>query len=282
MTIQDRDAPSPPTATAGSNDSDRAVELERDADVAIVTLARPHAANSVDRTLASDFRAAVAECDADRSIRAVLIRAKGRVFCAGGDIATFVDAGLEVAALTRDLTDDLHAALVQLRSLGKPVVTAIQGAAAGAGIGLALAGDIVVAGRAASFSIAYPAIGLTPDAGASWILPRLVGVRRALEIALLNPRLSAEMALAYGLVTRVVEDDALPEISLDLTRRLAGGPTSALAATRRMILEGLERSYVEQLGIEARAIATSASGEEGREGIAAFVARRPPDFRRVV
>lgn len=254
------------------------VRLDRDGAVARLTLNRPDAANAINLHLAQELKAAATECSEDRSIRAVLLRAEGRIFCAGGDIGAFVAAGPDLPRLVQQLASDLHAAIGTLARMHKPLVTAVQGAAAGAGFGLSLMGDIVLAARKASFSIAYPAIGLTPDAGATWILPRLVGIRRAQELALLNPRLSADEALEMGLITRVVDDALLDGASTDLAAQLANGPTSAYGHTRRLLLEGLGRSLEDQLECEARTISRAAGHRDGREGIAAFVAKRPPVF----
>jgi 2-(1,2-epoxy-1,2-dihydrophenyl)acetyl-CoA isomerase len=255
-----------------------AIRLERDGNLGIITLARPETSNSVNRAFAQSFRAVVTECNFDRSIGAVLIRAEGGLFCAGGDIEVYAEAGQQLHYLLRDLTADFHGGLIRLAHMRKPVVTAVQGATAGAGFGLALSGDIVLAARSASFALNYPAMGLSPDAGTTWILPRLVGVRKAQEMALLNPRLSAEEALSLGLITRVVEDDDLAATAMEIARTLAAGPTKALGSARALIIEGLGRSYDEQLAAEARAMVETARDAEGQEGVAAVYGHRRPAF----
>ena len=256
-----------------------AVTLRVDHGVGFITLARPDAANCVNLELAADFRRAVIGCEEDETIRVVVIQAKGRFFCAGGDINAFAEAGSEVPNLVADLTHHLHDALSRLARMAKPVVTAVQGAAAGAGLGIALAGDLVVAARSASFRLAYSAIGLTPDAGATWILPRLVGYRRAQQIALLNPKLSADEALELGMITEVVDDDALEATVGELVERLAAGSLVALGVTRKLIREGLDREFDQQMQLEAAAIAAAAAKGDGKEGIAAFLAKRTPAFK---
>jgi 2-(1,2-epoxy-1,2-dihydrophenyl)acetyl-CoA isomerase len=255
-----------------------AIRLERHEGLAILTLARPQAANSVDRNFAEGFKDAVVACRFDRSVRALLIRAEGGLFCAGADINAFVDAGSQLHYLIRDLTADLHEGLRTLAHMRKPIVTAVQGATAGAGFGLALSGDIVVAARSATFALNYPALGLSPDAGTTWILPRLVGVRKAQEMALLNTKLSAEEALGLGLITRVVEDADLQSESMDIARRLASGPAVALGAARQLIMEGLGRTYDDQLEAEAKSMVQTARDTDGLEGVAAIHANRPATF----
>lgn len=250
-----------------------AIRLEREGNLGIITLARPEAANAIGRDFAENFRAIVTECNFDRAIGVVLIRAEGGLFCAGNDIASYAQAGHQLHYLLRDLTEDFHGGLIRLAHMRKPVVTAIQGATAGAGFALALAGDIVIAAQSASFQLNYPAMGLSPDAGTTWILPRLVGVRRAQEMALLNHRLTASQALEMGLITRVVADDELAAESLLVARQLAEGPVRALGAARALIIEGLGRSYDEQLEAEARSMVETAR-LDGPESIAVLLAHR--------
>ena len=256
-----------------------AVTLRRDGVVGIISLMRPDAANCVDRALASGLLQAVIGCEENEAIRVVVIRAEGRFFCAGGDINAFAEAGPRVAELVDDLTRDLHDALARLARLPKLVITAVQGAAAGAGFGIALSGDVVVAARSASFRMAYPTIGMTPDGGATWILPRLVGYRRAQEIALLNPKLTADEALALGLITQVVDDEALEATVGEIVQRLSASSLRALGATRKLISEGMTRSFEDQMKAEEVAISHAAGKGDGQEGIAAFLAKRRPNFR---
>ncbi len=252
-----------------------AIRLHRDEGLGIVTLARPETSNSVNRAFAESFKTIMTECHFDRTIRALLIRAEGGLFCAGGDIDAYAAAGPELHFLIRDLTADFHAGLSRLAHMRKPVVTAVQGATAGAGFALALSGDIVVASRNATFTLNYPAMGLSPDAGTTWILPRLIGLRRAQELTLLNVTLSAEEAYAMQLITRVVDGDRLEETAMDYARRLAAGPTKALGAARALLIDGFGRSYDEQLAAEARAMVEAAREADGQESIAALHGRRP-------
>lgn len=254
-----------------------AIRLERDGNLGIITLARPETANSVNRAFAQTFREVVTECNFDRSMGAVLIRAEGGLFCAGGDIEVFAEAGQQLHYLIRDITADFHGGLIRLAHMRKPIVTAVQGATSGAGFGLALAGDIVVAARSATLALNYPAMGLSPDAGTTWLLPRLVGVRKAQEMALLNLKLTAGEALDIGLITRIVEDDELTEKSMEIARTLASGPTHALGAARALLIEGFGRSYDEHLAAEARSMVETARSD-GPEGVAAIYNARTPVF----
>jgi 2-(1,2-epoxy-1,2-dihydrophenyl)acetyl-CoA isomerase len=161
--------------------------------------------------------------------------------------------------------------------MNKPVVTAINGSAAGAGVGLAILGDIALAGPRAQFALAYGAIGLSPDGGATWLLPRLVGLRRAQELCLRNQRVTAEQAAAMGLVTRVVEGDLMAE-AMAVAQDLARAATPALGVTRRLLLDSATASLETQLDAESRGIASLARTAEGKEGIAAFLEKRAPKF----
>jgi 2-(1,2-epoxy-1,2-dihydrophenyl)acetyl-CoA isomerase len=162
--------------------------------------------------------------------------------------------------------------------MDKPLVTAINGAAAGAGFGLAILGDVALAARSAKFAMAYGAIGFTPDGGATWLLPRLVGFRQAQRLALTGERIDAHEAERIGLISRVVDDAALQDEALALARTLAEGPRRAFAHTRALLHQSLSNGLETQLEREARGIAEAIAGLEGKEGIAAFISRRPADF----
>jgi 2-(1,2-epoxy-1,2-dihydrophenyl)acetyl-CoA isomerase len=248
--------------------------------VAEVRLCRGERGNAIDLATAEGLRTAAGACADDR-VRAVLLAADGRSFCVGGDLGEF--AALPPDRLgphLRAVTAALHDALRMLAGGRAPVVVAVQGAVAGAGMGLVCSADISVVAEDASFVPAYPAIGFTPDAGLSWLLPRLVGRARALELLLLNRRLTATEALALGLVTRVVPADRVERTARELAGRLAAGPVDALAAARRLVAGGLEGSWSAQLDAESAAIAAAATSAEGLEGLAAFTQKRAPDYAR--
>lgn len=253
------------------------VLVERDGAVATVTLNRPDQGNAIDVPLAGALLAAAEDCAADASVRAVILTGAEAMFCAGGDVAGFVAAGDGVAALIDRLTAPLHAAIATLYRMDKPLVTAVNGAAAGAGLGLAMLGDVAIAARSAKFATAYGALGLTPDAGTSWLLPRLVGLRQAQRLAL-GARIDAVEAARIGLVGEVVDDDALVAAARAAAERLAALSGLAVRATRALLAEGLVHGLADHLDREARGIAAAAAHAHGREGIAAFAARRRPLF----
>lgn len=254
------------------------VVVTRDGLVAIITLNCPQAGNALDVATTKALLDVSIALDCDRSVRAVLLRSEGRLFCVGGDINSFAGAGEKVPDLISEETAYFHAAVARLARMDKPLVVAVQGFAAGAGFSLAMLADIVIAGEAAQFALSYTGVGLTPDGGASWLLPRLVGLRKAQEMLLLNTRLNAKDALAAGLVTRVVSDADLSAEAIKVVHSLAEGPTRAFARVRELLLASFGETFETQLERESRGIVQSAAGADGQEGIAAFLAKRPPEF----
>jgi 2-(1,2-epoxy-1,2-dihydrophenyl)acetyl-CoA isomerase len=254
------------------------VLLERDGAVARITLNRPDVGNALDIPMARALMEAAIACDEDDTVRCVLLTGAGRLFCAGGDVAAFSSAGEQLPAFLKEITVYVHAAVTRLVRMNKPVVTAINGAAAGAGIGLAILGDIAIADPRASFALAYTGIGMSPDGGTTWLLPRLIGLRRTQELCLRNRRVGAEEAATIGLVTRVAAEGKLADEALEVAHELASAATSALGATRRLLLESASNSLEAQLDAESRAIAGQARTRDGKEGIASFLEKRPPHF----
>jgi 2-(1,2-epoxy-1,2-dihydrophenyl)acetyl-CoA isomerase len=256
-----------------------AVLLELDGGVAWIRLNRPEQGNAIDMAMAEQLAAAAATAAADPAIRCVALTGTGRMFCVGGDIAAFASAGGQAGAFLRELADTLHGAVRTLAEMAKPLVVLVDGPAAGAGLSLALLGDIVLASGQASFIAAYTGIGLTPDGGLSWLLQRLVGLRRTQEMLLTNRRISAEEAEAIGLVTRHVVGEALAAEGQAAIAGLLAAPTAALGATRSLLLAGATATLAEQLEREATQISAAGAGPESREGISAYLARRKPDFK---
>jgi 2-(1,2-epoxy-1,2-dihydrophenyl)acetyl-CoA isomerase len=246
--------------------------------VARITLNRPEVGNALDLESASALREA-AEGLRDRDAGAVILSGAGRTFCVGGDLQYMRDAD-EVGDAVLRLASQFHGALEALAALDAPVIAAVRGAAAGGGMSLAIACDIVLAAESARFTMAYTGIGFSPDGGSSWTLPRLVGARRAAELMLLNERLDAATARELGLVTRVVPDEALDDEAGALARRLADGPVRALGAVKRLLRQSATRGFPEQMAEEARTIAALAAAPDGREGVAAFLEKRAPAFGR--
>jgi 2-(1,2-epoxy-1,2-dihydrophenyl)acetyl-CoA isomerase len=251
----------------------------RDNGIARLTLNRPKTGNSIDVPLARALMEAAIVCDEDDTIRCVLMTGAGRLFCAGGDVGGFAAAGSGIPALLKELTAYVHSAVSRFSRMAKPMITAVNGPAAGAGFNLSLLGDIVLAAQSAHFTVAYTAIGMSPDGGTTWMLPRLVGLRRAQEWALTNKRISAAEAMEAGLITRVVEDQALAAEAGKLAGHLAGSAVRAIGRTRNLLLDSFGNSLEQHLEQEARNIAAAGRDAEGREGIAAFFTKRPPNFQ---
>jgi len=258
--------------------SENRLRLERRGAIAILTLDRPDAGNAIDIAMADAILAAALECDTDDAIHCVLLTGAGRMFCTGGDVKAFGEAGPAVPALVSRLTASLHKAVVLLLHMRKRLITTINGTAADAGVGLAVMGDAAFAGRSAQFTLGYGALGLSPDAGATWMLPRLVGMRHAQRLTLLGERIGAEEAERIGLVTRMIEDaDLLPE-ALALAERLSRSAVRAGWRTRELLLTSLDTGLETHLDREAQGIAAASGEAEAREGIAAFIEKRKPHF----
>jgi 2-(1,2-epoxy-1,2-dihydrophenyl)acetyl-CoA isomerase len=247
--------------------------------VAHITLNRPEAANAINLDLAKDLVQAIMRCDEDPLIRAVLITGTGPMFCSGGDVKSFAAQGEKLPYYMKEVTTYFHVAVSYLMRMDPPVVAAVHGSAAGAGISLACACDIVFAAESARFTMAYTRVGLTPDGGSTYMLSRLVGPKRTIELMLTNRVLSAKEAFDWGIVTRVVSDkDMIPEAKT-MANKLAAGPTKTFGVTKRLIQSGLVESLEAQMKHESRSIAEMARTSDGREGIDAFLEKRAPDFR---
>ena len=251
------------------------VELEVVDHVAVITLNRPDAQNTVSLQLAMDLDEATQRI---AGARAVLLTANGPSFCAGGDLKEFGDRE-DLADHVREVVSYLHPAIERLDALDVPVVAAVRGSAAGAGLGLACAADIVLATPDARFVSAYTRIGLSPDGSTSYSLPRLVGMRRALELVLTNRVLSAPEAEAWGIVTRIVDDASLDDEALTVAKQLAAGASGGLGAARRLVRDSLGRTLSHQLDMEAEALVRNAAHTDAKEGIRAFIEKRPPNYR---
>ena len=220
-------------------------------------------------------------CSTDPAVRCVLLTGAGdRAFCAGGDVPGFhagIESG-EIGLLIQRMTQALHMAISRFARMRAPLVGAVNGVAAGAGFSLAAACDLVIAADTARFASAYTRIGLTPDGSSTYFLTRLVGPRRAMELHMTDRVLTAAEALDWGIVNRVVPAAALPEEAGKLAAQLAAGPTRAFGTVKKLVQTGLADTLESQMEREARAILEMAQTEDGREGIAAFVAKRAPRF----
>jgi len=255
------------------------IEYSVENQIAYIRLNRPDAANTLNLQLAQELHQAVLACEEDRNVRAVLLSANGKLFCAGGDLASFATKGEDIGQELKKVTFFAHDAFIRLMRLPAPVVTAVNGAAAGIGLGLALIGDYTIASSKASFTSAYTAAGLSPDGGCTSLLVELVGSKRARELMLLNRRLSANEALEWGMINRVVEPEELEAAALALANTFANGPTKAYGAVKRLVSSAAKNNIEAQMTSESRMIAANSKTKDGREGIAAFLEKRKPDFK---
>ena len=254
------------------------VDLKIADGVAHITLNRPEAANAIDLTMARELFDAAIRCDAHGDVRAVVLTGAGRAFSAGGDVRAFAAAGERLPAVLKELTAHLHGAVSRLARMNAPVIAAVNGVAAGAGMSLACAADIVLAAESARFTMAYTRLGFTPDGSSTFFLARLIGLRRTQELLFTNRMLTASEALAWNLVTRVVPDADVSAQAEQLARELAAGPTRAFGGVKRLLLAAASTGLETQMELETELIADAACGADGREGPAAFVAKRPPRF----
>jgi 2-(1,2-epoxy-1,2-dihydrophenyl)acetyl-CoA isomerase len=255
------------------------VTVERAHQVATITLNRPEAFNAFTLAMGREIFHAAIEVDEDPDVRCVVVTGAGRAFCGGGDVKEFVESLPRIGAHVKELTTYLHGAVSRLCRADKPVVMAINGVAAGGGLALALAGDLVIAAESAKFALAYAKIAATPDGSSSYFLPRLIGLRRAMELYLTNRTLSAREAVDWGLITRAVPDAELRSTVDALARELAQGPTKAFGGAKRLFHQSTWESLETQMELEAQSIARSGHTADFREGVLAFTNKKTPTFR---
>jgi 2-(1,2-epoxy-1,2-dihydrophenyl)acetyl-CoA isomerase len=253
------------------------VQVETRGAVALVTLNRPDSANTLNLQMGMDLLAAALACARNAAVRAVVLTGAGRNFCFGGDLHAMASRDTTGDDYIRELTTYLHAAIAHFTRMDAPVIAAVNGTAAGAGVGLVAMADLAVCARSAKFNLAYTNAGLTPDAGTSFLLPRIVGAKRAMELLLLNRTLSAAEALSWGLINEVVADEEVQGRALAIAEQLAGGATRAYGATKRLVAASLG-AFESQMILESESIAAHAVGAEGTEGISAFLEKRRPEF----
>lgn len=249
--------------------------LERNGAIATLRFNRPESLNAIDVPMANAFLAAVQSIAADPGVRAVVLCGSGRGFMAGGDLATLRADPVQGAI---DILTPLNAALQLLAQMNAPVIAQVHGAAAGAGLSLVLMADYVIAAEGTRFNLAYINLGTSCDVGASWALPRIVGVRQALEIALLGEAFTADDALRLGLVNRLVPGAELDSTTAALAQRLAAGPTLAYGAMKRLMRASMDHTLPEQLAAEKDAFVHCAGTEDFRAGVEAFHRRQGPQF----
>ena len=246
--------------------------------VAYITLNRPAVANAVSLELAQELEEVARECDDSSRVRAVLLTGAGRIFCGGGDKSFAIQEPTRVATHLKRVNLFLHSAIQSFATMRAPLVVAVNGPAAGYGMSLACAGDIVIANESARFTMDYSRVGLTPGASSTYYLPRIIGLRRTMELALTNRTLTAREAEAIGLVTRVVPDVQLIAQAESMADDLAHGPTHAYGGVKRLLYGAATNPLYEQMELENESIAEMARSADAQEGIAAFLAKRPLQF----
>jgi 2-(1,2-epoxy-1,2-dihydrophenyl)acetyl-CoA isomerase len=256
------------------------IQFNIDKGIAVLTLNRPDRLNSFTQAMHREVSAALDQVQADKTVRVLLLTGAGRGFCAGQDLN---DRAVEPGGAGVDLGESVekyYAPLVMtLRTLPMPVICAVNGVAAGAGANLALACDIVLAAKSASFIEAFSKLGLIPDTGGTWALPRLIGPARAMGLAMLGERLPAEKAEEWGLIWRCVPDDALMIEAMAMAEHFAAAPTKGLAYTKKAMLASSTNTLEQQLALEASMMRELGYSHDYREGVAAFIDKRQPQFQ---
>ena len=256
------------------------VTLEFDGPVAILKLDHPEVMNAVSTDMLGGLGEALDTIDERRGdVRCLVITGSGRAFCAGANLQGRDNQKAGRSNAGAVLETGYHPFLRRLRNLHCPIVTSVNGAAAGAGMSFALMGDMILCARSSYFLQAFRRIGLVPDCGSTWLLPRLIGKARAVELSLMGEKLAAEKALEWGLVNRVHDDAVLMEETMKLAHELANGPTIALTLIRKLYWESPDNSFEEQLNLEYQSQRIASAAEDFKEGVTAFLEKRPAKFK---
>jgi 2-(1,2-epoxy-1,2-dihydrophenyl)acetyl-CoA isomerase len=258
------------------NDLSRTVAFQIDGSIARIRFNRPAVLNAIDSPMAHEFLAACQDIRGNPQVRVVVLEGSGRAFMSGGDIRQF---HRDAASVATTIIEPLHAAITLLVQLQAPVLASVHGVVAGAGLSLALACDLAIASDDARFCLAYSNVGTSFDGSASWSLPRIIGLRKSMELALLNSTLDAAEALRLGLVNRVVPAAALATETEALTQRLAAGPPIAYGKMKMLLRNSSTSSFKQQLDAERDAFAQCASTEDFGEAIKAYSEKRPAHYR---
>jgi len=254
------------------------IKIGRDGEIATVILNRPESFNSFDLDTIKSFADALVAIAADNEVRGVVLSGEGKAFCAGGDLKWMLGRGPDPSRNIHELAGRFHQAVVEIRRMPKPVIAAVNGVAAGGGFSLALASDFRVMAESAVLRLAYLSNGLCPDGGATFTLPRLVGLARALEIAAFDRPITAQQALTWGLAAKVVPDGAALTEALNLARELAKMSLHAFGLAKQLFNDSWDTSLETQLERERAGIAGCGAHPEGREGLQAFAEKRKPVF----
>ena len=266
--------------TAIANDASPCVEVKQTGPVTVIVMKQPERLNALSPQLLIDLHQSLSMAAQDPHCRCLILTGSGRGFCAGADLSHFngSDNQEQATDLAATLHETYHPIIRLMRGMEKPVITAVNGVAVGAGCSIALAGDIVLAGRSASFIQAFIKLGLIPDAGSTWFVPRAIGRARALQWMMSGEPLDAQTAEQWGLINAVHDDDQLMGAAMSLGCQMAAQATRALAGIKALIDHSSEQDLDEQLGSEARLQGMLGYGQDGREGISAFLHKRPAAF----
>lgn len=246
--------------------------------LATITLNRPKAGNTLNLEFSKELEDVTRLCQINKEIGAVLINANGPLFCGGGDLDYMVNGEDDVQLALKKLADSLHVGFASIARIDVPVVAAVNGAAAGIGLSLALIADITIASEKAVFVPAYTAIGVSPDGGLTHMLPRIIGQKRAQEMLLCNRKLSAQEAESWGMINRVTSADELADVALKTATQLAQGPTLALASIKSLLTASSTQTIESQMHLEGVALAANSVTEDGQAGITAFLNKTKPVF----
>ncbi|TNF48768.1 MAG: 2-(1,2-epoxy-1,2-dihydrophenyl)acetyl-CoA isomerase [Bacteroidetes bacterium] len=251
--------------------------IENIGNVRVIKLNRPQVFNSFNRSMALAFQKAIDDCDLDDSVRAIVVTGEGKAFCAGQDLAEATDPeGPELQSIVREHYNPI---ILKLRNIEKPVIAAVNGVAAGAGANIALACDIVIAKRSASFIQAFSKIGLIPDSGGTYFLPRLIGMQKALALMMTGDKVSATDAEAMNMIYRAVEDDEFDQFVMNFASNISKMPTKGLGLTKRAVNKAMSNDLVTQLALEEELQTEAGSTYDFREGVNAFMEKRQPEFK---
>lgn len=246
--------------------------------IATIRFNRPEAANGLNLQMATELHQAAKQCSNDADIKAVILTGSGRFFCAGGDLNSMLEHETGPGAGVTEIAGQLHDALSVLARMDAPVITAINGTAAGAGFSMAVTGDLVVAAESAKFTMAYTKVGLSPDGSSSYYLPRIIGIRRTQELMFTNRVLSAQEAMDWGLVTKVVPDDEIESAAREMAQIFVGGAKGSFATVKSLLIQSLSNDLETQMALESQGIAKCADSKDGTEGITAFIEKRKPEY----
>jgi len=256
----------------------QSITVRMEGHVAVLTLNRPAAFNAFDSDMLNAFATELTTLASDPKVRGIVITGEGKAFCAGGDLKWALSYPRGAPAAFHELAARFHLGIIEIRRMSKPVIAAINGAAAGGGFSLALACDFRVMAESAVLKQAYTSSGLSMDGGGSFTLPRLVGFARALEIAAFDPPISATQALSWGLVTRVVKDGTALTAAIDMARELSSNSLHSFGLSKQLLMDSFDTPFETHIERERAALSGCAAHPEGQEGLKAFSEKRKPKF----